>query len=889
MKKLLSVYRVLFLGFCCFLVYSSSFAQEVEWQNTIGGSLGDYFSSIESTSDGGFIIGGYSNSNISGDKTENAVGAYDYWIVKIDAIGNLQWQNTIGGSSGEQLADVHQTSDNGYILVGSSYSNASGDKSEPSIGGDDYWIVKTDSLGNIEWQNTIGGTLEDIATCAAQSLDGGYLIGGYSESNISGDKTENNIGSGDIWIIKTDSQGNVQWDNTIGGTSMDRMFSVKATPDGGYILGGCSGSNISGDKTENSNGSLDYWIVKIDASGNIEWQNTIGGNFSDELDDIDITDDGGYIVGGFSFSEISGDKTEPSYDTDCWILKLDSIGNIQWQQTIGGSMFDNLKSIEKTNDGGYILGGYSISNISYDKSENIWDGFDYWVIKTDSFGIIEWQNNIGGSNPDQFASIKETADGKYIVGGFSSSPISGDKTENSTGEDFWILCLNESNIIEGKIFMDSNNNSVQDSGEYSVPNRRVVESNSARFAFSNQIGKYQVAIFDTGNFQVSPLPINYYSCLPLYYAAYFSGILQTDSLNDFAFYQTDGSNDLCITISPSTLFRSGREAQYTINYQNVGTTILNPTVIFYVDTNFTFGYSNPPASLITNDSVVWNFNSMLPTESAFINVHVIVDQTTPVNTLISSNVRIEPLVGDENDTCNLDISTVRIVASYDPNEILVSRETIFSSELATPPFLNYIIYFQNTGNDTAFNVKVLNPIDTNKLQLSTLEFVASSHPMNMQWISWERNMEFKFDNILLPDSNINEAGSHGFVRYRIKPKTTLAANDTIKNTAYIYFDFNPPVPTNTALTHIVLTTKAEELHTSLNGFSIYPNPTANTFTIQCQLQDAELKISDVTGRVVLEQKINSESSIFNSPFSKGIYFVRLSNDERSFTQKLVIE
>ena len=182
-------------------------AQVIEWQITIGGSERDDFSCMVQTNDGGFILGGHSISNISGDKTENCLGGLDFWVVKIDSLGNIQWQNTIGGSGVDYLFSIAQTSDGGYILGGWSESNISGDKTENSNGGADYWIVKTDSQGVIQWQNTIGGSAMDHLHTISQTSDGGYILGGYSLSYISGDKTENSNGERDYWIVKTDSLG----------------------------------------------------------------------------------------------------------------------------------------------------------------------------------------------------------------------------------------------------------------------------------------------------------------------------------------------------------------------------------------------------------------------------------------------------------------------------------------------------------------------------------------------------------------------------------------------------------------------------------------------------------------------------------------------------------
>ena len=400
------------------LLTATVHAQEIEWQNTIGGNNTDQLYSIQQTSDGGYILGGWSLSNISGDKTESSFGGSDYWVVKLDSIGNIQWQNTIGGNLYDQLYAIQQTSDGGYILGGYSDSNISGDKTENSQGGYDYWVVKLDVSGNIQWQNTIGGNSGDCLTSIQQTTDGGYILGGYSWSSISGDKTEDPQGTEDYWVVKLDPTGNIQWQNTIGGNYYDELYAIQQTSDGGYILGGYSGSDIFGDKTEISQGLDDYWVVKLDAIGTIQWQNTIGGNSEDWLKSVQQTTDGGYILGGSSYSGISGDKTENCHGyTDYWVVKLDASGNIQWQNTIGGNDADWLYSVQQTTDGGYILGGYSDSYISGDKTENSQGDYDCWAVKLDSIGNIQWQNSIGGNSWDELISIQQTNDGGYILGG----------------------------------------------------------------------------------------------------------------------------------------------------------------------------------------------------------------------------------------------------------------------------------------------------------------------------------------------------------------------------------------------------------------------------------------------------------------------------------------
>ncbi|MBK9424782.1 MAG: T9SS type A sorting domain-containing protein [Bacteroidetes bacterium] len=894
MKKLLLFFSIILL-----VNYSMALAQEIEWQNTIGGNNDDVLFSVKQTSDGGFILGGYSGSNISGDKTENSfIGSFDYWIVKTDESGNIQWQNTIGGNGDDQLYSIEQTSDGGYILGGYSDSNISGDKTENKKGLHDYWIVKTDSLGNIQWQNTIGGYDYDYLYSIKQTSDNGYILGGYSQSDSSADKTENNIGGWDYWIIKTDSVGNIQWQNTIGGSDNDWLKSIIQTSDGDYLLGGVSVSDISGDKTENCLGGWDYWIVLVDAAGNIKWQQTIGGSASDILNSIQQTGDGGYILGGNSDSNISGDKTESGFGNyDYWIVKVDSLFNIQWQNTIGGSDQDQLNSIIQSANGSYLFGGYSLSNISGDKTESNFGAYDYWVVKTDTSGNnILWQNSLGGNENDQLFSITQSVTGDYMLGGFSYSQISGDKSENCLGgPDYWFVKLTERyNLIKGNVFADLNTNSVHDFGEPLLSNRKITEQSTGRFSFSQQNGEYVILVKDSGNFDVNPVSINNYFANPVSHNAYFSGIQQTDSLNDFAFQPQGTLNDLCVSITPLGPFRSGFTASYMISYENVGTTTISPTVIFFPDNKVTYASSSVTPSTITPDSITWSPGQLAPFQTGNIIVTVIVDTGLVNGVLINSSVRIDPVSGDANPTCNYGAWEVFVTGSYDPNDILVNEDTLTTTQLATEPFLEYIIRYQNTGNDTAFTVKILNPIDTLKLNLSSFEFLNASHNVELKWLPWERNMEFKFNNILLPDSNINEPLSHGYVRYRIQPKTSLVAGDSVTNNAAIYFDFNAPILTNTAITKIVLTTGLQPFSDKYD-YAIYPNPTTGTTFIEVsaiQAAQAEVTLLTMQGKLISfenhQLKVGHNKLDLNtSGLSSGIYLVRLVIDGNSVVKKLV--
>src|SRR6185295_18607447 len=247
-----------------------------------GGTSGEWFSSCQRTNDNGYILGGSANSGISGDKTQPIWGGeYDFWIVKLDSLGNKQWDKDYGGTDRDVLYSLQQTKDGGYILGGFSNSDIGGNKTQATWGGYDYWIVKVDSLGTYQWDKDFGGTDDETLDHIEQANDGGYILIGYSESSVGGDKTEASYGVEDFWIVKTDSLGNKLWDKDFGGTSHDWFPTGFQTNDGGYVVAGESWSGINGNKTQPNWGYDDFWIIKIDSLGNYQWDKDFGGTGSE--------------------------------------------------------------------------------------------------------------------------------------------------------------------------------------------------------------------------------------------------------------------------------------------------------------------------------------------------------------------------------------------------------------------------------------------------------------------------------------------------------------------------------------------------------------------------------------------------------------------------------
>jgi len=321
-------------GYDFYLVKTNSQGDSL-WNRTFGGSSYDVCQSVQQTSDGGFILGGYTDSYGAGD--------YDFYLVKTNGEGDSLWSRTFGGSDLDECQSVQQTSDGGYILGGHTASYGAGNY--------DFYLVKTNSQGDTLWTRTYGGSGYDAANSVQQTADGGYVLGGHTWSY--------GAGYNDFYLVKTNSLGDSLWSRTFGGSSHDVCYSVQQTGDGGYILGGYTGSY--------GVGSYDFWLLKTDSQGDSLWSRTFGGSDWDECQSVQQTGDGGYILGGGTASYGTGDG-------DFWLVKTNSQGDSLWSRTFGGSSRDYCRSVQQIGDGGYVLGGHTGSYGA---------GYaDFWLVKT---------------------------------------------------------------------------------------------------------------------------------------------------------------------------------------------------------------------------------------------------------------------------------------------------------------------------------------------------------------------------------------------------------------------------------------------------------------------------------------------------------------------------
>lgn len=369
-------------------------------------------------------------------------------IISFSALSqDIEWEKSFGGKHADYLFDAQPTADYGFILGGSSLSKKSGNKADDNVGNLDYWVWKMDEGGDMDWQKSFGDAGIDMLYSVRNTREGGFILGGTSNSEKGLHKKDSCRGKDDFWIIKLNPKGEEEWQRTIGGAGQEKLKVIIPTSDGGYAIGGSSASDISTaikqgkpdpfGKWEKNRGNLDLWIVKLDGEGKVKWQKTLGGQYADILESMEQTSDGGFIVGAYTNSPSSYDKPDASYGAgDYWVLKLDRDGNLEWQKVFGGEADDHLYVVKQLKDKGYLLGGSSASGTSGNKQKTNKKGTDIWLVKLDETGEEIWQETYNTGEADMLLSIHENNDGSLLLGGYTHSEAKTSKTDDKDINDY---------------------------------------------------------------------------------------------------------------------------------------------------------------------------------------------------------------------------------------------------------------------------------------------------------------------------------------------------------------------------------------------------------------------------------------------------------------------
>jgi hypothetical protein len=424
------------------------FEGKLVWSKSYGGSAEDKASSVVKTIDGGFMVLSSTDSN-DGDVSKTHAMT-DIWLTKFNAEGNLSWSKTIGGSLNDYGTSIIATSDGNYIIAGYSGSN-DGDIIK-NVGLHDFFISKIDNLGNIIWSKNYGFISHDHAHKIIQTSDGGYFVAGFADySGIIGTEGTGNHGEGhslkissisaqkkhgvgEFFGIKIDANGNFKWYRYFGGTQNDRVNDVVEANDGGIIMVGYSES-ADFDITNNK-GGYDYWVIKLEQDGHLHWKESYGGSGIDQAFSIAKTNNNSYLIAGRSNSQ-DGQISKNKGNFDAWVIHINDHGHLLWEKSFGTELFDTASMIKKVSNGNFVIAGNTRGSLTAtaNRGEN-----DYWLFEIDNMpnSSINWQKSYGGQKIDIANDFVEVNQNEFVIVGESQSNTI-DVNLNKGLNDLWII------------------------------------------------------------------------------------------------------------------------------------------------------------------------------------------------------------------------------------------------------------------------------------------------------------------------------------------------------------------------------------------------------------------------------------------------------------------
>ncbi len=751
------------------------------------------------------------NYFLIGNTPYDTADAGDIRVLKFSGNGRVLWDQRFGGSETEELWSAEATPDGGCVVLARSNSNDGDVMLSPAHPYDfdwgDGWILKVDASGQQDWATTFGAIGKEGLVKVINNGSGGVVVA-YHEA----DSNNYTFSGSYAKLINFDASGNLLWKKSYAdSTALDDLINI---PGGGFLLaGGTYRSHTIMDSTSTSSYNLyNIWLAKLNANGDVIWQNTYGDNNIENYMFFEVYPlaNGGYALAGsverFRFDSVivrpNGNVTGAFAASDAFLLNVDGNGNMLFKKTFGGSNYEfawlkvqsnneQVLAIVTSSSDGYFAGGYNQPGNALEH--------DVWLIKLDGSGNALWKGLFGGTN-DDVAGIELLLDDHLFLTGTSNSFEFGGLTHHGV----WITKVGPANIIKATVYIDANSNGIRDGSEKLSKDVKLTATKGSKATVAQVLstGVFIMNV-DTGTHTISVLPMYpYYTVVPAARSTTFSSFFNTDSMS-FALQPVPGKQDLVINAIPLSPARPGFTTAYKLYYKNVGTTtIAAGEILFKRDSRLTLVSSSPNHSSLSGDTLKWNYINLAPSDTASITIELKVLAPPAVSNgdTLTSIALIRPVGGDETPSDDTAVIRHRVTGSFDPNDKYENNGGVIRpSHISKGDYLNYTIRFQNTGTDTAFGVTVRDTLAT-KLELASLQMVASSHPFQLSVKGGE--LTWLFSGIDLPDSTVNEKASHGFIAYRIKPKPTVALGDTIHNTASIYFDFNLPVLTNNAFTTV---------------------------------------------------------------------------------------
>ena len=837
----------------------------------------------------GQIVG---TNNQIGTSVISSNGLQDVVVQKYASNGALLWVNHFGGSGSDYSSKIVFDGVNAVWVVGHFQQTMTvGAFTLVSSGGSDVFIVKLDaSNGAILMAKKGGGTTNDYAMDLCIGSNGHlFFSGNYNGAFVFPGANINSSGNGHAFLLELDLTGNpVQSFGITGGVS---IWTHTVDVNGNIYIGGFSTStNIGFNGSAQSMNGQNHFIAKFDAMG-IFQSNSLS-LFNGEIYGLSADSTGSiYFTGNFdsqaSFGPIS---LVNGANDNALLVKINNNGTYSWAKSFGGNGNDQGYDLKCKNNNELLMTGVYTGNITFGTVPLTGGGnFRAYLAEIDSSGQVTTVISGSSSASSVIASsLTFSGNGIYLSGSaFGNMNMAG--LSSFVSESFLVKIAGNSNAISGKVFQDVNNNALMDVAEVGLPNVLLQLTNGSFQSLSANNGHYEVYA-NSGTYAVNipNIPLYHSLSTPSTQNATFVGLGNVDSLNHFGLIPIPNMPDLRVTLTPITAPKAGYVLAYMLSYKNVGTVAQNATVLFTPPAGINFLSASPSPTLQIANNVEWQLGILQPGQQGDVYVQFNIPVGTSIGFPLASQVQITPILGDLTANDNVSVNQIQVVGPYDPNIKLVDKDTLYN--VSTADWLEYTVHFQNVGNDTAYNVVIIDTLSS-FLDLGSFEVIAMSHqPLEVNFDG--QIMTLRFNQIMLPDSSTNQVGSNGFVKFRLRHPASLPFLTEINNFVDIYFDFNDPIRTNTATTiHLDSSLSQIVVVEQKDDLVIFPNPTSADLTIKLAKSMNETKqviLTDLSGRVHLEEiMIEQEITINTSSLKPGFYIVQLKSGSSQWSARFV--
>ena len=837
----------------------------------------------------GQIVG---TNNQIGTSVISSNGLQDVVVQKYASNGALLWVSHFGGAGSDYSSKIVFDGVNSVWVVGHFQQTMSvGSFTLVSSGGTDVFIVKIDaSNGAILMAKKGGGGTNDYAVDLSLGSNGNlFFSGNYNGSFVFPGANINSVGNGHAFLLELDLAGiPVQSFGITGGVS---IYTHTVDANGNIYIGGfSSATNIGFNGATQSMNGQNHFIAKFDAMGVFQFKTL--SLFNGEIYGL-CTDTTGnvYFTGNFdsqaSFGPIS---LVNGANDNALLVKINNNGNYSWAKSFGGNGNDQGYDLKSKSNTQLLLTGVYTGNITFG-SVSLSGGSNAraYLAEIDSSGQVTTVISGWSSASSVIASsLTFSGNGIYLSGStYGNMNMAG--LSSFVSASFLLKIAGNSNAISGIVFKDVNNNAIMDVNEVGLPNVSVQVTNGTHQALSANNGLYEVyANAGTYTVNIPNIPLYHTLSTPPFQNAIFVGLGNVDSLNHFGLLPIPNMPDLRVTLTPINAPKAGYVHSYMLSYKNVGTVAQNATVLFMPPAGINFLSASPAPTLQIANDLQWQLGILQPGQQGDLFIQFNIPIGTPIGYPLASQVQITPMMGDLTVNDNVSTSQIQVVGPYDPNIKLVDKDTLYN--VSNADWLEYTVHFQNVGNDTAYNVVIIDTISS-FLDLGSFELIAMSHqPLEVNFDG--QVLTFRFNQIMLPDSTTNQVGSNGFVKFRLKHPASFPFLSEIKNFVDIFFDFNDPIRTNTATTiHLDSSLSQMMIVEQKDGLIIFPNPTSAELTIQLPNSLNETKeviLTDLSGRIhLLETMFGQETTINTAILKTGFYIVLVKSGSAQWSERFI--